>query len=665
MSFAKRVKISDNSGVVVHHSNKLTYKSPKESRTIHIWEDAESRIQFLETVLKDKDWMAVVHAPPMQQAAFGGAEGLSNLQDELRKKGYATTPGTDENGRPTLAIHHLGDDAGLFTNLAELGLVKGGRRTIENAPQSLSSMLNSAWSGIQYATKDSARLLSSIYLIGDIAYTFTGMYEGKKKNTAVAEKGNVILRFAKAFFKKFTDFSGTDNATKISSGLMSLSGIFALAQSLIFLEFARDGSEMQLENLKKKMDTSVRRGDDPLDALRDSVAGNGQDEGGMLSGVHRFLMRHPIEVGSISQILGQVALMSSAGINLHKGAPPDKLRKDFIEGEVANLGRGTLSIAGWLALMHTPKDVKEKSPWGTPNRIVEEFNQHPERFAAGLNFGASALGLWSSRRKENPPQKIAESTWLLGDVVMSLVNKSHYGKDGEQMENMAGQAASEFLQHAPIAYSTSEGEELYKTLGRYIARRTVETNSQEKPANMDGKQFELEKEQAVNDMSERITRGILKAMAGKPNRFSKVVHNAALVVDLFPEAQRETVRIGLAKAISEHPGVYASAEETGEAIKSAHERIARSSSAEKPTSIPGMATLAPSISDLLFALPGVNLNRAANAIYDALSPIARTGPQDETILARTMNNDAAKTLGIHPRDVEAMQRQHKSAQISV
>lgn len=663
MSFEAEAEISDNSGVVVRHSNKLTYKSPKEARTIHIWEDAESRIQFLETVLKDKDWMAVVHTSPMQQAAFGGPEGFSKLQRQLESKGYATRNGTDENGRQTLEIHHLGDDAGLFTNLNELGLVKGGRKTIENAPQSLGSMLHTAWGGIQYATKDSARILSSIYLIGDIALTLAGAYENRK-TAAAGKKGNIAIEAAREFFHNLTNFKGDDTLSTLSNSLVSLSGIFAIAQSLIFLEYARDGSELHLENLKKKMDISVRRGDDPLEALRTSLNGNGHDEAGMLSGMHKFLMRHPIEAGSVAQIMGQVALMSSAGIKLYRGAPTDVVRSDFTKGQAANIARGTLSIAGWLALMHPPKEVGEKSPWSSPHRIVEEFNQHPERFASGLNFGASAFGLWSSVKRNNPAQASAESIWLLGDIVMAFINKSHYGKDGEKMENMAGQAASQFLQDAPIAYSAAAGEELYKTLGRYIARRTVEMNMKEKPQGMDGKQFELEKEQSVNDISERITRGILKAMAGKPNRFSKIVHNAALVVDLFPEAQRETIRTGLAKAISDHPGVYADEQETAEAIQSAHERISRNSSAEKPTAIPGMATLAPSISDLLFALPGINLNRAANAVYDVITTVARTGPQDETILARTMNNEAAKTLGINPREVDAIQRQNQSTQIT-
>ncbi len=621
--------------------------SPK----IHIWENPESRIQFMETVMKDSEWQAVIHAPPMHTSP---ETLLVPLQKTLQSHGYITEMEEDENRRPVLSIRHVGKETDLLVNLKHLGLVEGARRSIENVPHSLGKMLNATWSGLQYACKDSARLLSSIYLIGDIAYTMTGLAEGKADAAAVKKEGNVILRLGSEMAHKLTNFKD------ISSGLMSFSGIAALAQSIIFLEFARDGSEINMEKLSKDMEKSIAKGRDPLEALHGDK--EKESDTGMLSGLHSFFQRHPIELGAASQVMGQVALFAAAGLNLKRGnVPAGKDPASFRKGETLNMARSVTSIAGWFALMHPSSDVGKKSPWSDPHRIVQQFNEHPEHFASGLNFGASALGLWSSGHRDNLPQKIAESTWLVGDVVMAFVDKSHYGKDGEKAEEMAGKAASEFLQQSPIAFSPSAGEKMYKDLGRYIARRTVETNAPAAPKGTDEHLFEKEREASIDQLSEQLTRSIMKAMAGKQSRYARIVHQAALLVDFYPEEDRAKVSVALAKAVTDIPGIYATPEETVEAITSAHTRIARTSGKEAPTASPGMATIAPAVSELIYALPGLNLALAANGIYDALTPFSRTSPRDELLLNHTLTAQAGQALGMTSRETEAAMRQQKEA----
>jgi hypothetical protein len=563
--------------------------------TIRASDDPLTRLNLLEQVQGSRDWLATVVAESPAER-----ETLLAVKAELDKKSYASYFDKGLHGQEVLRVHHLGRNSDIATGFENLGMVRGIRHAVENIAAPVGDAASAVGAATKYTMEDPARLMAGIYMLGDLSYIGAGK-----------------------------------NFSEPKEALKSMSGIMATIQSLIFLAYAKDSSEYHLKDVGKALDKVAEHGLDALDASIWSA--ERKENHSMIGKLEQLLKRHPIEIGAATQILGQIGLLVSGGLNI----------KETGKG-LGDMGRSMASITGWAMLMAHETPCENKTPWNANPfaRVSQEFGENPSRFASTITTMASVIGLAASHENHSIQQALAEASYLMGDATMFFIDR------GDDKANAASKAAAEFVYTSPILFSPTTQTAFVRQLSHYLAERMVaERLERTKPA--DHPDTEMMVKEETSAIAQDLAKNIFKELAGKDQRMDKVANTVARLSELFPANQRDAVELAVVETIMQLSGVCVQADELHNAIKTQRERFVTQ---ESPASAPSMGTVSSILAELTFQLPSVNAGYNASRLFDTVSNLTRTTPAEDKMFEYALMQQAARDVGISSQMVQMFVR---------
>ncbi|MGB1540286.1 MAG: hypothetical protein ACPG80_04945, partial [Rickettsiales bacterium] len=402
-----------------------------ETQIVHIWDDPESRVQFLETLLKGKEWQAVIYDTPdfNEDIAQTGPHPLTAHAEQFVQKGYKATLGRDANGIPILLLTHFGGDTSLLKSIREMGMVKGVGHKITHLGEPLGDAMAKTKSLFKHIASDKARAIGAFYMIGDVILSLSGL--GNKS----ADGEN----------KGFKDPANI---------LESTMGVAATIQSLIYMGFAKETSQATFDELMQK----AKEADAAGTALVDSSLWQAKEDGKRIKGpvtlAKQVLKDKPLESGAAVQLLGKAGLIGAGGIRLARsGSIADPAEKAKMRsGAVKDIITALNSMTGWTLLMKKSQEVaeSEKAPWSSPKRLWQEVQASPNKFASMFLGAASLSGVAAAATKGNKIQMAGNSTYLVGDAIMFVTKNADYGSAGRANADVMAAAAAKFVQASPM-----------------------------------------------------------------------------------------------------------------------------------------------------------------------------------------------------------------------
>ena len=622
---------------------------------IYIYDHPESKIRFLETTLRGQDWMASIVVPPVQEANPG--QYIDGLEKQLKERGFVTSRTAEADGTVSLHLHKLSKQTSAQDAFAELGLIRGTAHTVENLGTHLNKLVSGAMRYSYHMVTEPARLFSAIYMLGDVCYSFAGMSAKKHEPQTEATQSWGAKKLEE--IKKLRD---PENA------LLSLSGNLALAQSLIVIHYANNGGELNYNELKNQFKQGERAGIDAMDVKGWTAPGMDKRLLGPLDEVAR---KHPIDAGAWAQIMGQGSLAAASLINIKRNYAPhmkqiprsewftalktpdartlindaftaEKARhythtRDAL-GSTINILRTVVSTFAWFTLMRPAKEGKVTADWHHPIEwIRQEMDIHPERAAGLINAGASGIGLAASVIKQNKATLWAESIWLAGDAVMMFAKKDHYGGAAARRDEPLIDAATKFMQEMPVVISASRQKAMVCDLALHLAQKTVDEQTDSKRA----RTAPITEE--IANLTKSIEVGVNANLSMANTYYDRLTSACAILIERFPAPQREELITKLVHGLAASPGIYAAEEELVEAIRSRTD-LKSGFGIDKP----GMGIISRDIAQLVTAAPPIAKAGVADAIYDAVMPLIKSGPQDLTLLAKAATQAAPKAEQTKP-----------------
>lgn len=605
----------------------MTEEAPATTR-IHIWSDPDSKIPFMETLLKGQTWEAVVHHP-------GGHAALKPIQERFQTRRFSAELGHDEHRQPMLTLRHFGDETNLLTACRELGLVRGFRHTFTSMGERLGSLLNRAKRTVHTMVSDSARLLALMYLAGDLILTFAGLGQAEDDiETALAEGRESLLPKALGKLSDPVNF------------LKSMAGVFATLQSLIFIRFAKGGEELMLEELLKQSNQALKEGKS-LAEVEQWLADQGRDDvAGAFKGIQGALSKYPIQAGSLAQIAGQVMMLGAGFIRRQRyvrgleGAADEETRNAILakkrSGEMDMLA-GLSSATGWLATMYPEKHHDTMRPWSDPRRLWQEFETSPHKSATFLLAGASAAGIAGSL-KENPVQAGAYLTYLLGDALMFVTRASDYGGKAVGDEAVAGALAT-FMTQFPVVAGPAYEAKMLEGAARQLARRIALTGREDRQETLE-RDPEFAKQ--VEEQTGRIVTMAQTRLMGKSRPFDQVALGIAAMAARFSADDRSQMAQQLCALVSGASSVAATTEELGHKVQ---ELMAGLNAAPRARPVT-VEELTADAARLVNHIPGFATPENVSDLYDLLATKARTLRADEEKLGRAVVATGAKQIGM-------------------
>jgi hypothetical protein len=575
----------------------------QDKQIVRIWDDPESRINFLETVLKKKEWEAVIYHPdfaPDGTQRAGNNTPLPELNAKLTAQGYKTILGQDENGIPTLTVRNFGSDTKLTDTIRELGFTKGMTHKITHLGEPLGNAMQKTADMVKHVASDKARLIGGLYMIGDLILIFAGL-GNKKGQEAGASEG-----FASAL---------KDPANM----LQSAAGVAATIQSLIYMGFAKEGSEAMYSDLMKRAKEANAQGKDLLDA---SVWENARDTGapkGLLGLPHKVLKSYPIQLGALTQVVGQLGLMASGGIRLKRSkhdtsADAGSMRR----GAMQDMLTATTSVIGWSLLTKTkPEKIadEDKLPWGNPKRVWQEMSEKPNQFASGFLSAATLSGIAAGRAKGNNIQTMGNLTYLLGDGIMFMTNSDDYGAAARGNSGLLAEAAERFVKASPVILGAKEQAQFVGQLADHLAERSLHEEAKKQKRSAPVTDAE------VKDLSQRIAAGLNAKLPKVNDRTNEAAARIAGIVQNFHPVVGEQITDALCATISKMDGVAIDKDELKTHVVRQTEYAK-----DKPAQLVKMDDIAKPMADLLFAVPGAATPEAVNKLYDAVDEYIRPEP---------------------------------------
>lgn len=592
---------------------------------IHIWDHPESKIAFMETMLKGQSWEAVVHHP-------GGHAALKPIQQQFHTRNFAATLEHDEQNESILAIRHFGDETRLFEAAREMGLVRGARHTFENIGIKLGKLVKRGRQTLSYFASDPARALASLYLIGDLILTLAGV-------------GNKDSSEEKASFM--------DRLKDPANFLESFAGVMATIQSLIFMSYAKSGPDLALEDLIKSADKALSEGKD-LREVETWLHAEGMEQArGFLSGIDGFLKRHPIQSGSTAQILGQVALLSSGFLrrndrmkelqDLQASGVENAERAKELEGEIKSgfqdMMTGISSIMGWTAMMYPQKHHEEKHSILDPRRLWQEFEGAPNKASTLLLTAATASGMKAAYDKKNWIKMGGYVTYLMGDALMFFTNSAHYGTDAAGAEGVVAEALAKFIGKLSVALGPDAEREVIRGAAQQLALRAALAGKEDQQETLErNPQFQKQVEEQAARIME-LTQGKLM---GQPRPFDQVITDMATLVSRYGEEDRAAVLEGLSATVAESSGIAASPEELTARTNALLATVENTRRTKSPT----VQELTADAARLVNHIPGFATPENVSRLFDVLAEKARAVSADQERLGRAVVATAAKEVGV-------------------
>lgn len=595
-------------------------------RNVTIYDEPESKIQYLETLLKGQDWSANIVFPRLKDGK-DPVSAAKELAATLESRGYATNVKPDESGHAVLHLRTIGSQTDFMHLIREMGLSKGLGYTITHFHAPLASALTGAYKYANHIVKEPARFFSGIYLLGDVMFTLSGT-----KNHKV--QGN--------FFERLKQ--DVVSLKEPANLLQAASGKLALVQSLVYMKFANSGAELAYENLQANHKSHVDKGVDPTNISAWKVA---DAQTGTPSAFTQILKKHPIESGALAQIFGQLAFMGTSLLqlrNLPAHGTAEILKS--ARGAKINIARSLTAITAWSMFMKKPHHTEQKTNWNEAptQRAWQEFSEHPERFASVINTAASGIGLWAASEKGNNYQRGAELLWLAGDIIMFFAKSSHYGGTAARQEEPMIEAATRFLKELPLALSPEAEKAYIGELSHYLATHSLNERNAKSDDKLQGEAFREE----CNRLTHDIETGIHTALIGQETRYDRVITQTARLVERFENAERPAIAKRMAEAFHHAQGIYGNTKEIEASILKRLQPGREVGGTVPPT----MGDLKGDIQAVVASIPGITAPHVALAIYDALKPSIQPGRFDLEQLDKHLRKEAAHTLGVPSHALE-------------
>jgi hypothetical protein len=173
-------------------------------------------------------------------------------------------------------------------------------------------------------------------------------------------------------------------------------------------------------------------------------------------------------------------------------------------------------------------------------------------------------------------------------------------------------------------------------LAQHLAERTIDDKTDSERA----RTAPINEEIAT--LKQAIEVGVNANLSMLSSNYDRLISASAILIERFPPAQREALIAKLTHGIAAAPGVYASQEEISNAI-AAHVDLTSGFGLDAP----GMGILSRDIAQIVTAAPDIAKAGVAVAIYDAVVPIMKPGPNDTIILSKAIeraSHESASTL---------------------
>lgn len=612
----------------------------ESTRIITIYNDPEGKVHFLESLLRGKDWSAnIIISDKFLPDHVDKEQYAKTLAEKFNKEGFSNEIKHDEHGHVLLHLHHIGDDTSFHSTIEKMGLVKGAGYTLTHLGTPLSQALKGAYDYAEYIVKEPARLFSGIFLLGDLMLIASGA-------KASANSGKFLER----------QFENIKALKKPENSLQSAAGILALLQSLIFIKYANNGSELAYDELKNRFNAGKKTGVDPLNVMQWT-----SDSASSPSVFTQALKRHPIEAGALSQIIGQVAFAGANLIDLKKGAKGLAHTPEHIKGLHFNIMSALISITSWFMFMKNPRHHENKVDWESNplTRGWQEFEEHPERFASVTTAAASSVGLWGAIKKGNKPQQYAESLWLLGDAVLFFTKKNHYGNVAARLEEPMVEAATQFIAEVPVALGEHAMKQFVRDLSTVLAQKSIKENSEKKKNHLTAADFNTQ----TTELASAIERGVNDNLAKSTSRYDTLIHQSARLIERFESDKRSDIIQALTNSLSTATGIYASKEEIETSLNRAINKQLNIGTSPPMT----LKDLLPSIRSIVAATGSMSAPFIGLAVYEAIAPHIQTSRNDLEYLGSKLHEDnkiAQKSVSKNPSHSAAIlsERYNQSTQ---
>ena len=612
---------------------------------VHIWDDPESRINFLETTLADKEWEAVIYEP-----VENGTGRLPAIKKQLQEKGYKTQMGKDEHGVPTLTLTHFNHETGLLKIFSELGLTSGVSHTVENMGARLGNIINKAKDTSRFLVSNPAKITGFIYLLGDLVFAFGS--SGSSKDGAAADKRGAIGKYIDGF---------KDNR----EALTRTYGYLGALQSLIFMNYATEGPEQYRNEFNRKLEEATKD-NKSIGELKEWLNADEKQN------VHRKIEKNAITIGSIVQIVGRM-LYIGRGVMTYKQGKENNNQGEVLSG-LANITDGSLSISGWLALASPQKkydNTKELSNLN-PRKAYQALRGNQEKYASGVFLGSSLLGIASGLAEDSLPDGstdisfkalgkniksgikdpsmrkkmlggsilLGNATYLAGDVLVGFLPKDKYeGGELDETELLADLVASS-VADIPVVLGTEEKQEIIKDVTEYYVNSTLKVKKQSPHP------------EEIESMTNKVVKIASKLLAGKEavSQLDKLSERAADLVLNFSETQENPLIEALAKSLSKSDQVAVKEEEITAAISAAVEskKITKKHSITKISKAVMASNIQEPLTSLVKALPGGQTAQEAMDLYAVVQPfITRSHSTDAEKFASEFTKE--QEIKSHPR----------------
>ncbi len=519
----------------------------------------DSRLQFLEEVLPNKDWRTSI---VFQDSSDTSLARLAEMKAMLEQRRYIVNIAHDDRQRPLLQIHHIGRDTTLLSILQERGI---GSATKYMAAHP-GAMLGKAGDGIvktaRELSSDPARLNGFAFTLAELFLTSAGLFNKKDP----IPKNMMPLR-------------------KRANLLQSIAGSLFLGQSLTYLLLARSNDEMTMDQIRGKVNERLKSGS-PIEHIGYNAQADKPDSG-PLGQLSSFIRKYPIQIGAMFNVTGmfvyighvltekklfsQVQHMKVEDLAALNSKSPQAMAKAtvYLKEAVKYIDRGwkfgiagcVASIVAWsmLLLPHKQKKEAEKK-----KREVGDFIGHlkdnPQLITGSMAVTSSTLRLIEGIAKRNPVQIIGEGIYIPGDLLLMLIHNDEYG-EGSKGQDKLVKRLSEYMHQLPVALGPQSQKDFVTHLGEYLQDKAIADTSLLPP------EQRVTPEQIAQDTQRLVNNLRLKLSQLHDTPFDLLVDNAVRVVNHYPPELRAPLRDRMAETLAQLPQVRASVAELQAALE--------------------------------------------------------------------------------------------------
>ncbi|MAR56616.1 MAG: hypothetical protein CMM93_05480 [Rickettsiales bacterium] len=570
----------------------------KTDARYHLYDDPDSQIRFLEMVLGDKEWRAVIHLMPGQDPTA-----LRELRTALQQRGIESRPSTDTDGHHTLRVHHISSEPDIPGLFRTYGLIRGTEYVIRHPMGSASALIGGVQDGIKAAVdyvRDPARANGTIFIAAEAVLLAAG---GANKHGKWLTPKNVLQSTAAAFW---------------------------LSQSLAYAGFARTGDDRIAYDYNERLHapfSPARLGDN----LAAALPINEQPRNSWVEKARGYLEDHPIQAGALLNDIGMLTFMAHAVLERQswkevlKHNPLDAKALHYVNKGFRNDIMGcAVSILGWSFLLLPPKERDEKAE-GLIEKAWGRMRENPQAVTAMTSIYSSSNRLLGGLAKGNKLQMLGEAMYIPGDLMLFFIHSNEYGISRGGASDKLLDMVGNLMISAPVVASPKAYRHWVEQSADYLTR-----------------QYQALSETPIEDpqaLKQDMIDGLIKRTeATMSERYDLLIGAAQRFALDHPASDRRQVIATLAETMPKLAGVYTDREEI-------ETRLCQQTNMSSPAMHANVDrnTLARGIGALVMRIPHPEVGQNALKLLRAF-----TGPQHELPpeMLQALNEQAEKETGI-------------------